>query len=324
MKVLIVAKKEFSDQITSKRFLGFLIIFMLFFGISVYQGVNKYMQDYMEYLSGTSVKPNILEIFMGPASTGMFLIGGGIFGILMSFDLLTREKESGTLKTLLSHPVFRDEIITGKAIGTFLAILVVVMLAVVISIGFLIAFGYVPGPGDILKIFEFGLVTIVYIFAFFSIGLFASATAKNTTTSLLIAIGLFFFFLLVVPFLSVVVPNFLVGKPPSPPVSAIGRPTNVNVVTVTNGKVVVRKYTNEEWAEYNRELHEYMEKKRAISSLLFLLSPSNNYLALINSLSNRNIVYPVRDINQNIVSFIVIPIIFFALSYVKFLREEIS
>ncbi len=324
MNVLIVAKKEFADQITSKRFLGFLIIFMLFFGISVYQGVGRYMQDYMSYLSGTSGKPNILEIFMGPASSMMFLLGGGIFGILMSFDLLTREKESGTLKTLLSHPVFRDEIISGKAIGAFFAILVVVILTIVVSIGFLIAFGYVPSLGDIVKIFEFGLVTLVYIFAFFSIGLFASATAKSTTTSLLIAIGLFFFFLLVVPFLSVVVPNFLVGKPPSPPPSVMSKPASVEVVTGTNGKIVVRKYTSKQWQRYNRELHEYMEKKRAISSLLFLLSPSNNYLALVNSLSNSNIPYPVKDINQNIVSFVVIPILFFALSYIKFLREEIS
>lgn len=35
--------------------------------------------------------------------TGSISFFGGVLGILMRFDLITKEKESGTLKTLLSH-----------------------------------------------------------------------------------------------------------------------------------------------------------------------------------------------------------------------------
>ncbi|GEM_PF-4930676 len=42
---------------------------------------------------------------------------GVVLGIAMGVDLVTREKESKSLKSLLAYPVFRDEMINGKAPG---------------------------------------------------------------------------------------------------------------------------------------------------------------------------------------------------------------
>jgi ABC-type Na+ efflux pump permease subunit len=65
-------------------------------------------------------KPSILFIFQRMRWQMPLL--GAILAIAMGFDLITREKESHSLKSLLSHPVFRDEIINGKALGGILVL----------------------------------------------------------------------------------------------------------------------------------------------------------------------------------------------------------
>ncbi|MEM4156431.1 MAG: ABC transporter permease subunit, partial [Archaeoglobaceae archaeon] len=76
---------------------------------------------------------------------------GGIFGIALGFDLITREKESGTLRTLLTHPVFRDEIIIGKAIAAFFAICIAVAITSLFMLGAL-AMRYTPSFDEIVNL----------------------------------------------------------------------------------------------------------------------------------------------------------------------------
>lgn len=71
---------------------------------------------------------------------------GAFLGLLMGFELVTREKEEGSLKTLLSHPVYRDSIINGKAMGAFAALSVAIFLILGISVGILMLQGIYPTP----------------------------------------------------------------------------------------------------------------------------------------------------------------------------------
>ncbi len=316
MRFLIVAKKEFADHLTSRRFLAFLIVFLLFFSFSVYQGVNTFMKTYERYAAGESEKPSVIKIF-GIFATGSTSVLGGILGILMGFDLLTKEKESGTLRTLLSHPVFRDEIINGKALGALLAIALVVFLTLIVSFGVLLALGFIPDIGDIVTILKFGAIMLVYFFTFFSIGLFASAVAKNTTTALMIAIGIFIVLAIILPFFSFIVADALAGEPPKPP------KTDIVVKVPSEGPVKPVPVTEDpRWREYEEQMKEYMRRKQAIMSVFMLLSPSANYASLVSSLSNTHF-YPVKDPTKNWISLIATPAVFFAASYVRFLREEI-
>lgn len=317
MRFLIVAKKEFADHITSRRFLAFLIVFLLFFGFSVYQGVNSFMKTYELYAAGKSDKPSVIQIF-GIFATGSASLLGGILGILMGFDLLTKEKESGTLRTLLSHPVFRDEIINGKALGALFAMALAVFLTMIVAFGVLIALGFVPNIGDIVTILKFGAITLVYFFTFFSIGLFASAMAKSTTTALMIALGIFIIMAVILPFFGFIVADALAGEPPKPPKTEI-------VYRVPKGPVTPTPIEEDpRWKEYRKQMDEYMKRKQAIMSVFTLLSPTSNYVSLVSSLSGKGIsLYPAKDTTKNWISLIVTPAIFFAISYVRFLREEI-
>ncbi len=315
MKFLIVAKKEFADHISSRRFLAFLIVFLLFFGFSVYQGVSSFMRSYEMYSVGGSDKPGVMQIF-GIFATGSTSLLGGILGILMGFDLLTKEKESGTLRTLLSHPVFRDEVINGKALGALLAMALVVFLTVIVAFGVLIALGFIPNVADVVTILKFGAITLVYFFTFFSIGLFASAMAKSTATALMIALGVFIVLAVILPFFGFIVADALAGEPPKPPKTEV-------VYKIGDGQRPTPIEEDPRWEEYRRQMDEYVKRRQAVMSVFTLLSPTSNYVSLVSSLSESVVLYQVKDTTKNWISLIVTPAIFFAASYVRFLREEI-
>lgn len=318
IRILTVAKKEFSDIVTSRKFVVFLVIYLLFFGFSLYQGASRFTQEFMYYSAGMGEKPTFITIF-GIFTTGTISFIGGLFGLLMGFDMLTREKETGTLKTLLSHPVFRDEIINGKGLAALVAMALIVAMTIVVALGVLMIAGFTPEVEDLLQIAEFSIITLAYLFTFFSIGLFASAVSKTTTTSLLIAFGLFFFFSIVMPTLSFVASSMLVGEPPKPPDVKMSSTTSENpsVINITE---------DPRWQEYKKQIEEYSRKMAAVKTTFDLLSPSSNYITLVNSLSGRSLYvpYPAQDTTKNWIGMFVTPVIFFALSYVRFLREELT
>jgi len=324
MELLIVAKKEFADQITSRRFIAVLGVMLIFSAISFYQGVEEFMRDYRMFESGSVggdvPRPSIVQIFGFFGSAGI-LTFGGILGMLMGFDLITREKESGSLKTLLSHPVFRDQIINGKALGAFAALCVVVALTLIIALGILTMKGFIPSLDDLIAILKFGLITLAYLFTFFSIALFTSTTAKNSSSSLLMAFAIFLVLTIAMPMISTFVADIVVGRPPE-----ISHPSPPPLQSSENVE------TSQEWQEYRQrmqeyeqKMNEYYERKRAIQEFFFVLSPSTNYLSLVSSLSERSFMpFGAKDPMKNVVGFVVLPLVFFAASYVRFLRMEIT
>jgi ABC-2 type transport system permease protein len=313
--LIVVAKKEFADQITSKRFIAIFAIMLLFSSISFYQGVDEYMKHYQQFVTGNIPRPSVIQIFGFFGSAGVMTFGA-ILGLVMGFDLITREKETGSLKTLLSHPVFRDEIINGKALGAFAALCLVVALTLIIALGILIAKGFIPSIDDLIAIIKFGLVTLAYLFTFFSIALFASTIAKNSSTSLLVAFGIFILLSAVIPILGNLVAQAVVGNPPPPP-----PPPPVDEKPV---KIKIDIEESPEWQEWERKMEEYQSKKRAIMGLFNVLSPTTNYIAIVSSLARNPPPFQSEDVTKNLVGFVMFPVVFFALSYIKFLRMEIT
>ncbi len=320
----IVAKKEFADQISSKRFLALAGVILLITVYTVYQGVQGF---YNAYTAG--MERPFVSIFGISSSLG-FMTFGAFLGLLMGFDLVTKEKEEGSLKTLLSHPVYRDSVINCKAIGAFAALSIAIFLILTISLGILLLYGIYPSFSDVVDVFKFGVLTLAYTFTFFAISLFASTIARNSGTALIIAFGFLILFMAILPIFGEIVAQSIVGPPPRPPsVPPPSMPVpppsggSAPVVKIDEGKMPAE---NEEakklWEEYERQRDEYWKKKRAVSDTFSILSPTTNYLALLSSLGTRPI-FETKDTTKNLIGFIALPVIFFILSYIKFLRMDI-
>ena len=186
--VIIIAQKEFADHIWSPRFLGFAITFTLIVFVFGYQ---KGMEvDYLENLLGTA---GMLRGFLGIAKiVGTF---APLIGIVLGFDTIVREVKSSSLNVLLTHPVFRDNIIAGKIIGSAICLFLILLISITVSTGIMLTISGISANGeDILRIGIFIILTFFYTLTFLGIGVITSILVKNSSNSLVYNIAIWLFF----------------------------------------------------------------------------------------------------------------------------------
>jgi len=191
--IFVIAKKEFSENLRSMRFIVLFGIFVVMLLLAAYQGAQAYQTELKSYNdmmtgyqgSGYSVKidmpkPSILTAFNYLISGASVAIIGAIIGIIVGFDAVSGERERGTLKFLLTQPLFRDTLINGKFLGFISLIFVVVLTSLIICIGVIgSTTGEFPDGDDLLRVTLFGLITFLYMLAFVVIGMFFSSDKRK-------------------------------------------------------------------------------------------------------------------------------------------------
>jgi ABC-type transport system involved in multi-copper enzyme maturation permease subunit len=123
-----------------------------------------------------------------------------LLGILFSYDMLSREKEQGTLRQVLSNPVSRSAFFLGKLAGIFLTlapILVVCILAIlpVIRLSPSIRFT----AGDCGRIGMLLLTSLVYFAFFVFLGGFISSRTRSSRSSIILNLFIWCFLLFLLP-----------------------------------------------------------------------------------------------------------------------------
>lgn len=344
----IIAGKEFSDHLRSRRFHLLFGILVVIAAVGMITGVVQYSKDLSDYnslqmlaqseddpaLAGNlaGLKPSILSAY---AQMAMLIASVGVMlGIAMGFDLVTREKEGKSLKSLLSYPIFRDEVINGKALGGVGAIALAMAVVLVVSLAIATTLGIVPNLDELIRILILGVVSFILVFTFFALALLMSTVSKDSGNALLYS-------LIVMIVLSSFVPIFaytpvysaVFGDPPTPPGTATySYQQSSSVYTATS---VMVGYTSgdpidpEALEDYERASREYMAQKQTITDIVTLTSPTGNYQALLGAVAQ-----PAGDnapglgnllgaLAYNIIALLAMPAAFFGLAWVRFMREDI-
>ena len=328
-RVLNVAKKEFSDHITSRRFIIILALFLVISTVSIHEGIELYntrLEMYNEQLQQMTAgfeglypgqmpeKPSIMLVFL--FMMGYMTALGSILALAVGFDLVTKEKESRSLKSLLSHPVYRDEIINGKMLGGVGALGFAMALALALSLAMLLVFSVVPTLGEFAAILIFGAASLGLLLAYFAI-----------VSTLLPAFG-------------TMAADVFAGDPPEPPETVVPMPTPAQ--SSGGGYVTADdpRETDPAWKDYEEARKTYIEKRRLISDISSILSPQANYVMVSLAVTDpgSSTMYTAYGAVQaepggladalgriwmNIAAIIVFPAAFFAATYVKFMRMDI-
>ncbi|MBP2134530.1 ABC-2 type transport system permease protein [Methanomicrobium sp. W14] len=332
-RVFIVAKKELSDNITGKKFLMLLVLFSLVVGIGAFSGISDYYNVLEEYKSGSSdiylIPPTPVIVF-GSISENIGYYGfGAIIAIALGFNLISGERESGSLKSLLSHPVYRDEIINGKALGGLISLLFAETIVFAIVIALMLISGIVPDLNSSGKIFVIWLLVFLFLAANFSLALMASSVCKSSSTALVVSLVVLF----VISYLFPVAGPGILGS-------------------VILGDEPKTLYSNDmssmsasEIQQYSDERQEYMEKEKDLSNLFSVFSMQSVFSDMIRPLT-RTSSYLVtlkmegRDdtylldtepsvfeifgmIWTKLFALLMFPVIFFGIAYVKFMRLDL-
>ena len=339
-----VVRKEFIDHLTSRKIILILALFLIISAVAMEQGISDYnnrLEDYKEQISQVGEeeegfhpmprKPSILFIFQRMRGLMPFL--GAILAIAMGFDLITREKERGSLKSLLSHPVYRDEIINGKAIGGILALVFAVGIAFLILFAMLLIFSIVPDMDEFWRIVLFGAVTVLCLLTYFSIALMASTVSKDSGRALMYAFVILLILSFGVPMLGEMVVKSVVGERPERPEFQCPRAIDTEHPSEEG----------EEWLGYYEELETYNKKKSAFRDAFAIFSPESHYGMVAISLTDpyvtevhsgswgssytpgetTSVKESLEKVWKSILALIILPVVFFAIAYIKFMRLDI-
>jgi len=137
-----------------------------------------------------------------------------LFALMFSFDAVTREKESGTLRAMLSQPIRRRELILSKSLGTSISLLGPFAVAYSAEILYLrLALGLPSAGEDVVRLLLiFGMASL-YGIVFVHIGLFISTITTRTKIAVTAALLSWATIVLILPNAAVLTANLLTPTP---------------------------------------------------------------------------------------------------------------
>ena len=185
-----VARKEFRDAIRSRWLHGSTLFFALFLGgaAALFFGVligpeNRQVSNLFGFFANLGVFS-----FSFPGLLALVL---GFIALSTSYGSITGERETGSIKLLLSLPNSRLDAVVGKFLGRS-AVVVAALL-----VGFLFVFVVLIATGTRLQLGSFVpqvALTALLGMAFVSIGLGISALAGSNREATLATMGLYLVF----------------------------------------------------------------------------------------------------------------------------------
>lgn len=209
--LFIIVKKELQDIYRSKIFDLVLVLLLVLTVTSILVSTSIFKGQISQYESSLALLQSIGKTATEPAPQLFPLnllrgvvdyleIIGAIIGILLGYLSIAKEKNTNTLKILLSKPITKKDIVTGKIVGNFLFVTVVILVvAVIILLSFFVIGGITLNSVELYKIFIFSILSIVYIMTFFTLSFFLSVQQKNLSNALTICFVIWLVFVLILP-----------------------------------------------------------------------------------------------------------------------------
>ena len=123
-----------------------------------------------------------------------------LLALIFAYDALAGERERGTLRLVLTHPIRRGYILFAKYISAMLCLLVPLLISLLLSIILLTTSTTVSlNTDEFLRIGGIILTSLLYVSLFYLIGMCISALTRRTSTALMLSMFAWGFLVLVYP-----------------------------------------------------------------------------------------------------------------------------
>ena len=141
-----------------------------------------------------------LNLFSSIDIVFIFEVVLSLMALIFAYDALAGERERGTLRLVLTHPVSRAKILLAKYISAMICLLVPLLMSLLLVVIFLTTSLTISlNVDDFLCIGGIVLSSIVYLSVFYLIGMLISAVTRGTGTALMLAMFVWGFWVLVYP-----------------------------------------------------------------------------------------------------------------------------
>jgi ABC-2 type transport system permease protein len=190
--VVTIAKKEFSDLVSSKIVIFILAFYIIIFGLSFY---NSYGSINIAELSSKSyylyATPSILANPAGFFASTLIMIicyYGSLVAIGVGYSSMSGDADGKALGTLLVKPLYRDSIINGKLLGAFCFLFCIFWVSVAFYLaGLFLLFGGIIAAHLLQFLIILPVVFLIYSLStmlFLSLSMLCCISFKNQSLAL--------------------------------------------------------------------------------------------------------------------------------------------
>ena len=134
----------------------------------------------------------------------IFQVVLSLLALLFAYDALAGERESGTLRLMLTNPISRSLVLLTKYVAAMTCLIVPFLISLVLAQLLITASGAIDLSGDDwLHIGGIVLTSIIYLSAFYLMGLLISTLSRRTATALMLSMFLWAILVLIYPSVSI-------------------------------------------------------------------------------------------------------------------------
>ena len=170
-----------------------------------------------------------------------------LLALIFAYDALAGERERGTLRLVLTHPIQRGHILFAKYISAMLCLLVPLLMSLLLSIILLTTSTTMSlRADDFLRIGGIVLTSLLYVSLFYLIGVCISALTRRTSTALMLC-------MFVWGVLVLVYPNLIL--------------TVVDIVPQPNTQISAYNQIKQGWEEWDRENKRFLRNDPVLGPL---------------------------------------------------------
>ena len=315
--ILTICRKELADHFSSTRF---ILLFYLILMVSLVTAfiVGAGLRDELKDVA----KPTFvfLMLFTSPGKLFSLIqfiaIFGPLLGIVLGFDAVNRERSARTLSKLVSQPIYRDSVINGKFLAGLITITIMLVSIVLMISGLgLLLIGVVPGPEEILRLLIYLVISIFYIAFWLGISILFSVGFRSVATSALAAIACWIFF------------SFFVAMGASVVADAIS-PADQTRAAANPQLLVQNEQTRKilslfsPMSLYSEGTTIILDPLRKTTQSILLMGPMER-LSISRFQNPLPLTESVYIVLPHLISLIAITMVFFAITYAVFMRQEV-
>jgi len=197
----VIIKKEIADAVSNKTFmlsLGVLMLSVALTGATSGRAYSWFINNEIvkkQYDPTYEIDYAFCSLIIIRYLIRHIKILGALVAVAYGFNAINKEHTEGSLKILLSYPIYRDQIILGKLIAGFIVITTVTIASLVIGFTlYLFSITVSFSPDLIMRFSAFTIMSVLLISGYLGMSMLFSIAFKDSKTVLLamfLLIGLF-------------------------------------------------------------------------------------------------------------------------------------
>jgi ABC-2 type transport system permease protein len=207
----IIVRKEISDAFRNRLFVAALVMLVGLSLIAISLGAVTVRQHVMEYEQSVQVLKNLgrTEIppmpSLNPIAVSKNFINylamvGALLAMILGFTSINKERQAGTLNLILSRPVYRDQLLTGKVLGNaILLALLMGAVGLVTWLALMVIGGVTLTSGELIKLALTIVMSWLYLLTFFLLAMFFSLWVRRGNHALLLTVIVWLVFAFIFP-----------------------------------------------------------------------------------------------------------------------------